>query len=115
MELKQLTDKDFDAEVIDSDTPVLVDFWAEWCQPCHVVAPEVQALAEEQQGKLKVAKLDIDANPSIAQKYGVMSIPTLLLFVDGAEKARLVGARPKDHIFSEIESHLGNGQQAASA
>jgi thioredoxin 1 len=115
MELKDLTEADFDAEVIDSDTPVLVDFWAEWCHPCHIVAPEVHALAEEQEGKLKVAKLDIDANPNIAQRYGVMSIPTLLLFVDGAEKARVVGARPKDYIYGEIESYLGNGAQAANA
>jgi thioredoxin 1 len=113
-ELKHLTDQDFDAEVVDSDSPVLVDFWADWCQPCHVIAPEVKALAEEQAGKLKVAKLDIDANPQVASRYGVMSIPTLLLFVDGQEKARIVGAMRKDAIWSEIESHVINGSGPSS-
>ena len=105
--LKEVTDSDFTDIVIASEKPVLVDFWAEWCRPCHIVAPEVEAIAQSHAEKLEVVKLNIDENPSTAGQYGVMSIPTLLLFVDGVEKARLVGARPRDAILSEIQSFLG--------
>ncbi|MGH2768038.1 MAG: thioredoxin [Actinomycetota bacterium] len=101
-----LTDQNFEAEVIDSDLPVLVDFWAEWCHPCHLVAPEVEALAREEPHRLKVGKLDIDDNPIITGRYGVLSIPTLLLFVNGSETARIVGVRRKQAILAEIERHL---------
>lgn len=100
------TDANFDAEVIDSDLPVLVDFWADWCHPCHLIEPHVKAIASEQAGKLRVIKLDIDENPETARRFGVMSIPTLLLFKEGVEKARLIGSRPKDAIWGEISAHV---------
>jgi thioredoxin 1 len=105
-DLTKITDENFNAEVIDSANPVLVDFWADWCRPCHMIEPHVKAIAEEYSGKLKVTKLNIDENPRTAQRYGVMSIPTLLLFIDGAEKERIVGAYPKDQIVGQIKQHL---------
>lgn len=105
-DIMQASDQSWSADVLDSDRPVLVDFWAEWCHPCHIVAPEVEAIAQEKGEKLKVAKLNVDENPETAMRYGVMSIPTLLLFVDGVEKARIVGARRRDAILAEISSHL---------
>lgn len=108
-EVPSVTDDTFRAEVLDSDRPVLVDFWADWCHPCHQIAPHVEAIAQENAGSLKVVKLNIDEHPQTPRSYGVMSIPTLLLFVDGQEKSRLIGARPKDAILSEIAPHLGNG------
>lgn len=103
---KQVTDEDFRSEVLDSDRPVLVDFWADWCHPCHIIDPHVKEIADEKSESLKVVKLNIDENPETPRSYGVMSIPTLLLFVDGTEKARLIGARPKNAILDEIEPHL---------
>ncbi len=102
----QVTDGDFENQVLGADQPVLVDFYADWCGPCRMVAPEVEALAEELDGRLKVVKLDIDANPKTAQRFGVMSIPTLLLFSAGKEELRLVGARRKDDLRREIEPKL---------
>jgi thioredoxin 1 len=101
-----VTDDEFQSRVLDSDVPVLVDFWAEWCGPCRMVATEVDKLATELEGRLKVMKLDIDENPMITGNYGVMSIPSLILFADGAEKTRVVGARPASAIKKEIESYL---------
>ena len=95
-------DEDFQAQVLDSDVPVLVDFWAEWCTPCHIIAPMVEEIAREYAGKLNVAKLNVDENPGVTLKFGVMSIPTLLLFQDGEIRARLGGARGKDAILREI-------------
>lgn len=105
-DLTQLTDDTFAAEVSDSSRPVLVDFWADWCRPCHIIEPHVKAIATEYDGKLKVAKLNIDEEPKTAMQYGVMSIPTLLLFVDGVEKERIIGAEPKDRILAQIKHHL---------
>ncbi|HLF69403.1 MAG TPA: thioredoxin [Actinomycetota bacterium] len=105
--LPNVTDQDFTAEVIESGTPVLVDFWAEWCRPCHMVAPEVEAVSEKLAGRLKVVKLDIDENQITAAKYGVVSIPTLILFSAGQEALRLVGARPRTAILAELETVLG--------
>lgn len=105
-DLTAATDETFDSEVLDSDTPVLVDFWADWCHPCHVIEPHVKAIAQEQADKLRVVKLNIDENPETARRFGVMSIPTLLLFKEGVEKARLIGSRPKDAILSEIVSYI---------
>lgn len=105
-EIVEVSDQNFQDEVLASGKPVLVDFWAEWCHPCHLVAPEVKALAEERGERLKVAKLNVDFSPETAARYGVMSIPTLLLFVQGVEKVRVVGARRKEAILSEIESYL---------
>lgn len=105
-EISTATDQNFDSEVLDSSVPVLVDFWADWCHPCHILEPHVKAIAAEYEGKLRVAKLNIDENPEIARRFGVMSIPTLLLFIDGAEKERLIGAQPKASILSQIEHHF---------
>lgn len=99
-------DTDFDASVLGSQTPVLVDFWAEWCVPCHMVSPVVEEIAQEKGESLKVAKLNTDENPQVTRAYGVMSIPSLILFKDGKEVARVVGAKPKDAILRDLEPHL---------
>lgn len=104
--VREVNDQDFEQNVLGSDTPVLVDFWAEWCVPCHMVSPVVEEIGQEKSGALKVAKLNVDDNPDTARKYGVMSIPTLIVFKGGEEKARVVGARGKDAILKEIEPHL---------
>jgi thioredoxin 1 len=97
----------FEADVLRSDLPVLVDFWAAWCGPCHRVAPEVEAVAEQWQGRLKVFKLNVDESPQIAMQYNVQSIPTLILFRDGAPIGRIVGAVPRSMILDELETALG--------
>src|SRR5207237_6785914 len=101
-----VTDSDFEQEVLKSATPVLVDFWAEWCGPCHMVAPVIDEIANENSGKLVVRKLDVDNNPETTRRYGVLSIPSMLLFVDSVEKARIVGARGKAQILSELSQYL---------
>jgi len=101
-----VTDADFESNVLNSDKPVLVDFWADWCGPCHMVAPVIEEIATENTEKLVVGKLDVDNNPETARRYGILSIPSMLLFVDGVEKARIVGARGKAQILAEIEGHL---------
>jgi thioredoxin 1 len=102
-----VTDQEFQASVLDSQTPVLVDFWAEWCVPCHMVSPVVEEIGLEKAEKLRVMKLNIDENPDVTRKYGVMSIPSLILFKQGREVARVVGARPKDAILKDLNPHLG--------
>lgn len=102
----EITDQEFDEKVLKSGTPVLVDFWAEWCVPCHMVSPIVEEIGRDNDSKLTVAKLNVDDNPDTARRYGVMSIPTLILFKDGEEKARVIGARSKDAILSEIDPHI---------
>ncbi|MEO7803272.1 MAG: thioredoxin [Actinomycetota bacterium] len=106
-DLIHVTDATFDAEVLDSDSPVLVDFWADWCSPCKLVEPHLKAIATEQVGRVRVVKLNLDENPATANRYGVMSIPTMMLFRDGTEHARIVGAQPKASIMQQIEPHLG--------
>jgi thioredoxin 1 len=101
-----VTDQDFEERVLGSEAPVLVDFWAEWCVPCHMVSPVVEEIGREKDG-LQVAKVNIDDNPDVTRRYGIMSIPTLMLFKDGKETARLVGARGKDALLREIDPHLG--------
>ncbi|HEX6131796.1 MAG TPA: thioredoxin [Actinomycetota bacterium] len=101
-----VTDQDFEQAVLGSDTPVLVDFWAEWCVPCHMVSPVVEEIGNEKGDALKVAKLNIDENPDATRKYGVMSIPSLILFKGGDEVARVIGARPKDAILRDVDPHL---------
>jgi len=101
-----VTDQDFEERVLKSEEPVLVDFWAEWCVPCHMVSPVVEEIGQEKGESLRVAKLNIDENPEFTRRYGVMSIPTLMLFKDGEEKARVVGARGKEALLREIDPHL---------
>jgi thioredoxin 1 len=102
-----VTDETWGAEVLGSDTPVLVDFWAEWCGPCRRVAPVVEEIASEQAGKLKVVKLNVDENPDTTRTYGVMSIPTLVLFAEGEERKRIVGARGKSHVLDQVAEFIG--------
>ncbi|HVF52211.1 MAG TPA: thioredoxin [Actinomycetota bacterium] len=96
--MQEVTESNFNEVVLGSDTPVVVDFWAEWCGPCRLVTPELEKIQAEYEGKITVVKLNIDDAPNVAAKYGVMSIPTIALFVDGAVKSQVVGARPKDDI-----------------
>ncbi len=98
------TDDNFEKEVLNSDLPVLIDFWAVWCGPCKIIAPVVEQLAEEYSGKLKVGKLDVDSNQEASIKYGVRSIPTLLLFKNGQVKETIIGAIPKAQIVQKINS-----------
>jgi thioredoxin 1 len=101
-----VTDADFEERVLGSESVVLVDFWAEWCVPCHMVSPVVEEIGQEKGESLRVAKLNIDENPEVTRRYGVMSIPTLMLFKGGEEKARVVGARGKEALLREIDPHL---------
>jgi thioredoxin 1 len=105
-DVKDVTDQDFESEVVGAETPVLVDFWAEWCVPCHMVFPVVEEIGRDKGEALSVVKLNIDENPEVTRKYGVMSIPTLIMFVSGEEKTRVVGARGKDAILKEIDPHI---------
>ena len=101
-----VSDADFQSEVLQAEQPVLVDFWAEWCPPCKMLEPIVADLATEYDNRIKVAKLDVDANPETAGKFGVMSIPTLILFKDGEPKVRLIGAKPKGQLVQELAGYL---------
>ena len=99
-------DSQFQDEVLDSDTPVLVDFWAEWCGPCKIVSPVVEELADEFDGKVKFLKMDVDANPQTSMQYGIRSIPTLLIFKDKKPVGQIVGAQPKATIKARINEAL---------
>jgi thioredoxin 1 len=101
-----VSDEDFESAVLGADIPVLVDFWAEWCTPCHIVSPIVEEIAREHAGTMKVVKLNVDDSPVVTQRYAVMSIPTLMLFKGGEAMARLAGARGKDAILKEIQAHV---------
>jgi len=101
-ELTKLTDQNFEGEVVKSEVPVLVDFWAEWCGPCRMIAPIVEKLANKYDGKLKVCKLDVDAHGSIAQQFKILSIPTVIIFKDGKVASQIVGAVPE----KEFEKHI---------
>jgi thioredoxin 1 len=97
-----VSDQDFAEAVANSELPVLVDFWADWCGPCHIVAPVVEEIAIEQAGRLRVAKVNVDENPSTSQRYGVQSIPTLILLSRGEEQGRIIGAQGKDAITQAL-------------
>lgn len=102
----EFTDANFDAEVLKSDLPVLVDFWATWCGPCRMIAPHVEAIADELKGRLKVGKLDVDTNIRTAGNYGVQGIPTLLLFKGGKVEEQIVGYVNKDALRRALDRHL---------
>jgi len=104
-----VTESSFEQEVLQSDTPVIVDFWAEWCGPCHAVSPVLDKIAEERSGELKLVKVNIDEEEGLARKYGIASIPTMILFKDGEPAAAAIGAQPK----GAIEKALGLSQAAA--
>ena len=106
MDIGAVGDEDFETRVLESETPVLVDFWAEWCVPCHMVTPVVEEIAGDKGETLAVAKLNVDDNPDVTRRFGVLSIPSLVLFKDGREVARVVGARGKDAILKELDPHL---------
>ncbi len=101
-----VSDATFEAEVIQSDTPVLVDFWASWCGPCRMIAPVLEELAAEQDGKLKIVKVNIDENSQWASQLHVTSIPTMILFKDGQQVDKIIGAHPKPRILEKVEPHL---------
>ncbi len=105
-EVIQLTDANFEEEVLNTSLPTLTDFWAAWCGPCKMISPIVEQLAEEYDGKLKVTQLDVDQSPTVATRFGVMSIPTLILFKDGEAVERLVGYMPKERLLERIKPHM---------
>ena len=109
-EIKAVTDATFDQEVVNNERPVLVDFWATWCGPCKMVAPEMQKLAEKYDGSVEVVKVDVDANPSISQRYGIMSIPTIAFFRPGQQPMGVVGFRPME----QLEAQFGLAQYTAA-
>ena len=103
----EVNDSNFDQAVLQAGTPVLVEFWAAWCAPCRMVAPIVEELAEEYEDKVTVVKLDVDQNPKAASKYGIMSIPSLIIFKDGNPVSNLVGFRPKADLKRSLDEALG--------
>ena len=102
----EVTDETFEEEVLQATAPTLVDFWAVWCAPCRMVAPVVQEIADSYDGRLRVAKMDVDSNRKTPGKYGISGIPTLILFKDGAEATRIIGFRPKDMMLEELQPHI---------
>ena len=102
----EVTDANFQTEVLESKTPVLIDFWAAWCAPCRTIAPHVEALANEYTGKLRVGKLDIDSNQGVPQQYDIRSIPTLLVFKNGEKVGEIIGFRPKGDLKKRLDDAL---------
>jgi thioredoxin 1 len=107
-DLTNVSDDNFQAEVLENEQPVLVDFWAPWCGPCRMVAPVLEEIAAEQGDKLRVVKLNVDDNQRTAAQYGVMSIPTMIVFKNGQPAKKIIGAYPKKRLESELESSLGD-------
>jgi thioredoxin 1 len=106
------TDDNFQAEVLQSDQPVLVDFWAAWCGPCRMIAPLIEELARDYDGKAKIGKLDVDNNQRVAMQYGIRSIPSLLIFKNGKVVDQIIGAVPKTHIAAKLDAAAGVGEPA---
>src|ERR1051326_609048 len=104
--VKEVNDSSFEGDVLKSDQPVLVDFWASWCAPCRMLAPTVEAVAEKYAGNARVVKLNVDDNPSISQRYGIKGIPTLILFKNGREEERVVGATSEAAISRMLDKHV---------
>ena len=113
-QLTHITDAAFAAEIA-GDTPVLVDFWAEWCGPCRMVAPVLEQIASEQTGKLKIVKLNVDENQQTPQQFGVTGIPTMILFKDGQMLERIVGFMPKPQLMNRLQPHLATADAPESA
>ena len=103
----ELTDGNFDKEVMQSPMPVLVDFWAVWCGPCKMIAPLVEEIAKEYDGRLKVGKVDVDSNPEVSMKFGIRSIPTLMIFKGGKVVEQIIGAIPKRNLLDKVIPHVG--------
>jgi thioredoxin 1 len=109
-----VTDESFEQDVLKSETPVLVDFWATWCGPCRMVAPVLEDVANEQGDKIRIAKLDVDANPITAGRFGVRAIPTMIVFKNGREADRIVGFHPKPQLMQKLMPHLAAAPTAAA-
>ncbi|MGB8509722.1 MAG: thioredoxin [Pyrinomonadaceae bacterium] len=110
--VKEVGDNNFESDVLKSDKPVLVDFWAQWCAPCRMLAPTVEAVAEKYAENAQVVKLNVDENPAISQRYGIKGIPTLILFKNGKEEERVVGATSKEAISRMIDKHVNSAASA---
>ncbi|MDT5272424.1 MAG: thioredoxin 1 [Acidobacteriota bacterium] len=110
--VKEVGDSNFESDVLKSDQPVLVDFWAPWCAPCRMLAPTVEAVAENYQKSASVVKLNVDDNPAVSQRYGIKGIPTLILFKNGKEEERVVGATSKEAISRMLDKHVQSGTAA---
>ena len=106
VDIQHVSDESFDSDVLNSDVPVLVDYWAEWCGPCKVIAPVLEEIASEYDGKIKICKLDIDANEATPPKYGIRGIPTLMLFKNGNVEATKVGALSKSQLTAFLDSNI---------
>ena len=104
--IKHISDASFESDVLQADKPVLVDYWAEWCGPCKMIAPVLEEIAADYEGRVKVAKLNVDDNPDIARRFDVMSIPTLIVFQDGKPAKRMVGAKGKGQLLQELADYL---------
>jgi thioredoxin 1 len=111
--VNDVSDSNFESDVLHSDRPVLVDFWAAWCAPCRMLAPTVEAVAQKYEQSARVVKLNVDDNPQTSQRYGIKGIPTLILFKGGKEEERVVGATSKEAISRMIEKHIGGAVGAA--